>query len=916
MASNIVGLSHVTIACTSQLKYDVSLKFYQLLGYRLVKGNHEDDSTTQQTWLRLDASCQGASPMLIKVVLDVQAAARGEKGASDAKQQHQDTMVILNVKDLTDLKDVLTENDIAFQETTSSLMTVDPNNNTVVLTTQQSPLLQQAGQSSSQRRRKVCVMTSGGDSSGMNAVVRSVVLYGIARGLDVYAVYEGYQGLVDGGDLIRKMDSRSVRGFLSVGGTSIGTARCKAFRERAGRLLGALHLVQAGVDSLIVCGGDGSLSGANLFRSEWPSLLEELRKEGKITKEQEDAHKYMSIVGLVGSIDNDMSGTDITIGAVTSVHRICEAIDAVNTTALSHSRAFVIEAMGRHCGWLTLAAGMATGADFVFIPERPPPEDDWESAMCTVVKRHRELGKRKTIIVVAEGALDKNLNAIKVDHIKDILTDRLGLDTRVTILGHTQRGGSPCAYDRILATTQAVAAVDAVLASTPETPSPLIGINDNKITIQPLVASVEQTQEVAKAIESRNFEKAISLRDNQFLDELRVFDATTILDDKSISLPKHQQLRIALLHVGAPAGGMNAATRAAVRFAINRGHEIFAVTNGFRGLARGSFLELSWMDVDGWIANGGSQLGTNRAVPGKDVDMGMIAYQLQQKRIQALILVGGFEAFSAVLALEKARNEYPSLCIPVSLIPATVSNNVPGTEFSLGCDTSLNAIVDSCDAIMQSAQSSRRRVFVVECQGGRSGYLAVHGGIAVGACAVYIPEEGIHLPRLQGDVHFLKGLYETDDPEKSEGRIILRTEGVSNTYTTEVISKILEDEGGARFDSRTAVLGHIQQGGAPSPLDRIRGTRLAVHAIEFSELFTKDALDKANDAGLPTPVELTKVAASAAVIGIAGTGVNYTPIQDLISTTDFKNRKPITSSWSDDRKLIDILSGRSFYGTL
>ncbi|KAG1436969.1 hypothetical protein G6F57_020446 [Rhizopus arrhizus] len=156
-----------------------------------------------------------------------------------------------------------------------------------------------------------------------------------------------------------------------------------------------------------------------------------------------------------------MSSTDITIGAVTSLHRICESVDSIGTTALSHSRAFVIEVMGRHCGWLALAAGIATGADFVFIPERPPPEDNWEETLCAVAHRHRKLGKRKTVVIVAEGALDKHLNPIKADHIKNILSDRLGLDTRVTTLGHTQRGGSPAAFARILATIQSVAAVDA-----------------------------------------------------------------------------------------------------------------------------------------------------------------------------------------------------------------------------------------------------------------------------------------------------------------------------------------------------------------------------------------------------------------------------------------------------------------------
>lgn len=200
--------------------------------------------------------------------------------------------------------------------------------------------------------------------------------------------------------------------------------------------------------------------------------------------------------------------TDITIGAPTALHRICEAIDNINSTAFSHSRAFVIEVMGRHCGWLALMAGVSGGADFIFIPERPPTADPWEDELCESIQRHREVGKRKTIVIVAEGAHDADLKPIKAEYVKEVLTDRLGLDTRVTTLGHTQRGGRPCAYDRILVglalfigtliiltslqpTLQGVEAVDALLESTPDTPSYMIGISENKITRIPLVEAVE-----------------------------------------------------------------------------------------------------------------------------------------------------------------------------------------------------------------------------------------------------------------------------------------------------------------------------------------------------------------------------------------------------------------------------------------
>jgi len=181
--------------------------------------------------------------------------------------------------------------------------------------------------------------------------------------------------------------------------------------------------------------------------------------------------------------------------------------------------------------------------------------------------------------------------------------------------------------------------------------------------------------------------------------------------------------------VGAPAGGMNAATRAAVRYCIKQGHTPLAVHNGFRGLLDDNIHELSWLGVDGWTARGGSELGTNRTLP--DVDLGAIASRFQEHNLHGLMLIGGFEAFNALLILDNARKLYPSFNIPMVHLPATISNNVPLTEFSLGSDTSLNALVDACDSIKQSASASRNRVFVVETQGGKCGYIATMGALAV-----------------------------------------------------------------------------------------------------------------------------------------------------------------------------------------
>ena len=296
--------------------------------------------------------------------------------------------------------------------------------------------------------KRIGVLTSGGDASGMNAAVRSVVRSAIDLGIEVYAIHEGYQGMVDGQDFIKKMDWNSVGGILQKGGTIIGTARCEEFLTRKGRLKAALNLLENNIDRLAIIGGDGSLTGANVFRNEWSSLIKELVAKNLISKYKAKNHPVLYITGLVGSIDNDMFGTDMTIGADTALHRITEAIDAISSTAASHQRTFVVKVMGRNCGYLALMSALATGADWVLIPESPPDVDNWDEKLCQVLRNGREMGRRDSVVIVAEGAQDRYGNPISSHYVKQVIEERLGEDTRVTILGHVQRGGSPSAWRR------------------------------------------------------------------------------------------------------------------------------------------------------------------------------------------------------------------------------------------------------------------------------------------------------------------------------------------------------------------------------------------------------------------------------------------------------------------------------------
>ncbi|XP_032928960.1 ATP-dependent 6-phosphofructokinase, platelet type isoform X2 [Catharus ustulatus] len=741
--------------------------------------------------------------------------------------------------------------------------------------------------------KAIAVLTSGGDAQGMNAAVRAVVRMGIYVNAKVYFIYEGYQGMVDGGDNIVEVSWESVSSILQVGGTVIGSARCKPFRTREGRLQAAFNLVQRGITNLCVIGGDGSLTGANLFREEWSGLLEELAQKGKIDAEAVKKYAYLNIVGMVGSIDNDFCGTDMTIGTDSALHRIIEVVDAIMTTAQSHQRTFVLEVMGRHCGYLALVSALACGADWVFIPEYPP-EEGWEDSMCVKLSENRARKKRLNIIIVAEGAIDCHNKPITSEKVKDLVVQRLGFDTRVTILGHVQRGGTPSAFDRILASRMGVEAVLALLEATPDTPACVVSLSGNQAVRLPLMECVQMTQEVQKAMDEGRFLEAVRLRGRSFENNLNTYK---LLSHKKpdAELPK-TNFNVAVLNVGAPAAGMNAAVRAAVRVGMTEGHKIFAVIDGFEGFARGKIKEISWGDVGGWTGQGGSILGTKRTLPAKYLEK--IADQMRTNNINALMVIGGFEAYLGLLELSAAREKYDEFCVPMVMVPATVSNNVPGSDFSIGADTALNTITDTCDRIKQSASGTKRRVFIIETMGGYCGYLANMGALAAGADAAYIFEEQFDIRELQANVEHL-----TEKMKTSIQRgLVLRNENCNENYTTDFIYQLYSEEGKGVFDCRKNVLGHMQQGGAPSPFDRNFGTKISAKAMQWISKKLKETYRKEGGKVFANTDD------SVCLLGMRRRNLVFQPVAELKSETDFVHRIPKEQWWLKLRPLMKILA--------
>jgi 6-phosphofructokinase 1 len=715
---------------------------------------------------------------------------------------------------------------------------------------------------------KLAVLTSGGDSAGMNAAVRAVVRTGLASGFDVFAVYEGLQGLVDGGDRIRSMSSRDVGGILHLGGTVLGTARSHDFRTWEGRRRAALNLATRGIDALVVIGGDGSLTGADLFRQEWPELLDELVHDGLLDEAQADAHRRLLLVGLVGSIDNDMSGTDMTIGADTALHRIVEAVDALHSTASSHQRTFVIEVMGRRCGYLALMGGLATGANFVLIPENPPNED-WKDAMCDVLSGGRTVGRRANIVLVAEGATDIHGRPVTVAEVKQALEERLGEDARITILGHVQRGGAPSAFDRFMGTVMGYAAVRQ-LRERPDDEPQMIGIQGHRVVPSPLMDCVAKTQSIADMIASGDSAKAMQMRGGSFTRSHELLRTIVRARPRKIE-PGQRQLRLAVLHGGGPVPGMNTAVRIALRVAMDRGHTLIGVRDGFRGLLDSTLEEMGWMTVSGWVSEPGAELGTDDFVPDPE-QIAHIARQLAIHHVDGLLMIGGWAGYQASLALSEMTDDsgrpWPIVCVP-----ASVSNNLPATDMSIGADSALNSIVSDVDKIKEATMGDQ--IDVVEVLGKECGFLALVSGMATGAELVYVPEEGLSLRRLQDDLATLQAGFARG---KRRG-LVVRGGDPDGFYTTSFIEGLFEHESGGLFDVRSAILGQVQRGGHPSPFDRIHATRLTAAAVEH---LISQALGEQPES---------------AMVGLRRGKVEFTPLSDFPNLIDPHARRPRKAGW-------------------
>ena len=304
-----------------------------------------------------------------------------------------------------------------------------------------------------EKLKRIGVLTSGGDAPGMNAAIRSVVRYGVYHNLEVIGILRGYAGLINGN--LRPLDHRSVSGIVNRGGTILETARCDEFLTEEGQRKAVETLKRNRIDALVVIGGDGTYRGAIQLWDKW----------------------HIPCVGVPATIDNDLNGTDITIGADTAINTALEATDKIRDTATSMERVFVIEVMGRDSGFIAIHVALASGAEEVLVPELSHNLED----MCRDIVEGSRRGKNSWIIIVAEGAA-------RADKVAEKITEMTGLETRVAVLGHIQRGGNPTAQDRILAARLGAAAVDLILNGEL---GKAVGIKDGEINVVDLHDAVK-----------------------------------------------------------------------------------------------------------------------------------------------------------------------------------------------------------------------------------------------------------------------------------------------------------------------------------------------------------------------------------------------------------------------------------------
>jgi 6-phosphofructokinase 1 len=701
--------------------------------------------------------------------------------------------------------------------------------------------------------KTLAILTSGGDAPGMNSAIWAITKTANKNGSKVLGIMNGFEGLMGG--YIREITEEECAPHIIKGGTFLKSARAPDFRSVEGRRKAAEVLRKHQVDVLIVIGGDGSMRGAHA-----------------ISKECRD----LSVLFIPGSIDHDIPGTE-AIGSATALHRIVEAIDCIESTMSSHHRTFVIEVMGRNCGWLALMASLASSASYTLIPEDPKKNEVWEKELVESISSRRKAGKSRCYVILAEGAVSEEGKKITADRICALINEKMGIDSRSIVLGHTQRGGSPCAYDRVLAPMLGVMAAEVAL-STPGAYGVYIESNEGKIV----------------ALE--NCVKACSELDEHVSVERRGKDFREIyaIVRKRLSPPSEEKRgkNIAVAHVGSGSAGADEILVAIAEYARIDGRNVYAVDGGLVGLIDGKIrcltedtaparerkraqkqvkngkwarLEKKW---DEKVQFKEEVLGVEANRTFK-VSPELVKKALAEIECDLLVLIGGFDA---LIGAKKLVN----IGVTVVVAPCTVSNNIPGTDESIGSNTALDTITSLCDNLKVGNQG--KMAFVVEVHGGECGYLTVASGLAMGALDCYFPEETGIIKRIRRTALSLTKTFK----KKKSCQLIVRGDGAMRGVCNETLSKILEADGGTKYSVRHCTLGHIQKGNAATAVDRVKATRVAAACVDFEKK-------------------------GAWIIGNKSWGVQETSVEDAVEDINEDKRRVKKATWLEVARAYRVL---------
>lgn len=390
---------------------------------------------------------------------------------------------------------------------------------------------------------------------------------------------------------------------------------------------------------------------------------------------------------------------------------------------------------------------------------------------------------------------------------------------------------------------------------------------------RPLADCLKACQEITSSIEEKKFHRAMELRGAGFVRAQEVMWALSRSKPFISSETKHN---IGLLHVGACSPGMNTAVRAFVTLSELSGFATYGIRSGLTGLQNGDFYEMNGNDVVTWSSLGGAKLGTSRYSP-SEMNIGLIALQLQKHDIQTLVMLGGWDGYICMMQLKKKAHKYPYLQkVNIMVVPCTISNNLPCTDYSIGADTALNSIVSAVDKIKESA-IAQRRVFVIEVMGAYCGFLCSMGAFATGAEKAYVPEEPPTLESLQKDLQDVKDSFENNKTMA----IFFTTEKTSKVFDTKFLSKLFRIDSNDQFDVRVSILGHLQQGGSPSPMDRFLAVELVGETMKHISAYVEEGRE-----GLFH------------VVGLTNGQVSFSEMEQITVQQDMKYRRPKNSWWT------------------